>query len=138
MYHYGVYYLGHGVPQDFAEAMKWYRKAAIQGHAMAQNDLGFMYDNGRGVTQDYAEAVNWYRKAAEQGNAEAQYNLGFMYYEGQGVPQDYAEAVKWWSRAALRLGKTELRLGFLLGAVLGLALVGMVLMGWRRKRKASV
>jgi TPR repeat protein len=61
-----------------------------------------------------------------------------MYYEGQGVPQDYAEAVKWWSRAALRLGKTELRLGFLLGAVLGLALVGMVLMGWRRKRKASV
>ena len=31
------YYYGKGVPQDHAEAARWYRKAAEQGHANAQN-----------------------------------------------------------------------------------------------------
>jgi Sel1 repeat len=30
---------GHGVPQDYAEATRWYRKAADQGYAIAQNNL---------------------------------------------------------------------------------------------------
>jgi len=29
--------------------VKWYRKAAEQGFAIAQFDLGVMYDTGRGV-----------------------------------------------------------------------------------------
>ncbi len=49
--------------------------AAEQGYAIAQNNLGWMYQEGKGVQQDDAEAVKWYRKAAEQGNAEAQYRL---------------------------------------------------------------
>ena len=69
---------------------KWYRKAADQGDAAAQSNLGVMYANGQGVPQDYAEAVQWYRKAADQGDADAQNNLGVMYDKGQGVPQDYA------------------------------------------------
>jgi TPR repeat protein len=60
---------GEGVAQDFAEAAKWYRKAAEQGHAEAQFNLGTMYDEGRGVRQDYAEAAKWYRKAKDQGVA---------------------------------------------------------------------
>ena len=32
-----MYDEGHGVPQDDAEAIKWYLKAAEQGHADAQN-----------------------------------------------------------------------------------------------------
>ena len=67
------------MPQDYAEAVKWYRKAADQGDAAAQFNLGVMYATGQGVPQDYAEAVKWYRKAAEQGHAGAQYNLGVMY-----------------------------------------------------------
>jgi TPR repeat protein len=66
------YGTGKGVPQDYAEAAKWYRKAAEQGHAEAQFNLGIMYDEGRGVHQDYAEAAKWYRKAKEQGVASAQ------------------------------------------------------------------
>ena len=61
--------IGQGVPQDYAEAVKWYRLAAEQGYAAAQYNLGVMYDNGQGVPQDYAEAVKWYRLAAEQGDA---------------------------------------------------------------------
>ncbi len=47
--------------------MKWFRKAAEQGNAVAQCKLGQCYHNGEGVEQDYAEALKWYRKAADQG-----------------------------------------------------------------------
>jgi len=88
------------VKQDHAEAVRWYRKAAEQGDANAQCNLGGMYKNGRGVKQDHAEAVRWYLKAAEQGQAGAQCNLGGMYENGQGVRQDHAEAVRWYLKAA--------------------------------------
>ena len=82
------------------EAVKWSRKAAEQGDAEAQFNLGIMYHNGQGVPQDHAEAARWYRKAAEQGDADAQFNLGLMYHNGQGVPQDHAEAARWSRKAA--------------------------------------
>ncbi|MGH6953553.1 MAG: tetratricopeptide repeat protein, partial [Alphaproteobacteria bacterium] len=97
------------VPQDYAEAMKWYRKAADQGDAPAQNNLGFMYDSGWGVPQDYAEAAKWYRKAADQGIAIAQLNLGVSYELGDGGPRDYVEAHKWFNLAASRFPPGELR-----------------------------
>jgi TPR repeat protein len=62
---------GRGVAQDDAEAARWYRLAAEQGHAGAQFNLGIMFANGRGVGQDDAEAARWYRLAAEQGHADA-------------------------------------------------------------------
>ena len=86
--------------KEYSEALKLYRKAADQGYASAQFNLGVMYDNGQGVAQDYSEAVKWYKKAAEQGNASAQCNLGVMYENGYGVTKSYAEAVKWYRKAA--------------------------------------
>ena len=61
-----MYAKGQGVPQDDAEAAKWYRKAAEQGYADAQDNLGIMYAKGQGVPQDDAEAAKWWRKAADQ------------------------------------------------------------------------
>src|SRR5215470_9401223 len=56
-----MYFIGSDVPQDCAEAVNWYRKAAEQGYALAQFHLGLMYDEGgQGVPEDRAEAVNWY------------------------------------------------------------------------------
>jgi TPR repeat protein len=95
-----MYDNGRGVPQNFAEAMKWYRKAADQGDAPAQYSLGALYYNSRGVPQDYAEAMKWYRKAADQGHAYAQFSLGLMYHHSQGVPQNYVEAAQWFRKAA--------------------------------------
>ena len=95
-----IYAKGQGVPQDYAEAAKWYRKAAEQGHAKSQFNLGKRYLLGQGVSKDYAEALKWLRKAAEQENADAQNGLGIMYRNGLGTPQDYAEAVKWYRKAA--------------------------------------
>ena len=62
-----MYATGEGVPEDDAEAVRWYRLAAEQDDASAQYFLGFAYANGRGVPEDYAEAVRWYRLAAEGG-----------------------------------------------------------------------
>ena len=86
----------------FAKAVKWYRKAAEQGNALAQSSLGIFYSTGRGVPQDDAEAVGWWRKAAEQGDAKAQYNLGIKYYDGHVVPEDYVQAHMWFNLAASR------------------------------------
>ena len=65
------YVEGRGVPQDFAEAAKWYRMAAEQGHATAQNNLGVMYANGEGVPQDDVQAYAWFDIAAAQGDTLA-------------------------------------------------------------------
>ena len=94
-----MYENGQGVPQNNAEAVKWYRLAADQGLAQAQFNLGVMYDDGRGVPQDDVQAVQWYRLAADQGHARAQLNLGVMFGTGQGVKQDHVQAHKWFSLA---------------------------------------
>ncbi len=96
-----MYDHGRGVPQNDAEAAKWYRLAAAQGNADAQNNLGVMYAHGRGVPQNDAAAVKWYRLAAAQGVAQAQFNLGQMYENGQGVPQNYVTAHEWFNLAAV-------------------------------------
>jgi hypothetical protein len=85
---------------DYAMAMQYFRVLADQGNAVAQNNLGAMYDQGLGVPRHYAQAIVWYRKAANQGDAAAQNNLGRMYVSGQGVPRDYAQAVVWLRKAA--------------------------------------
>jgi len=41
-----AYANGYGVIEDDVEAVKWYRKAADQGDATAQYNLGVMYKNG--------------------------------------------------------------------------------------------
>lgn len=57
---------GRGVPQDFVEAAKWYRKAAYQCHAEAQFNLGTMHINGEGVAKDYVLAHLWFSLSAAQ------------------------------------------------------------------------
>jgi len=88
------------VPQNYAEAARWYRKLADKGYTSGYNKLGRMYYLGRGVPQNYTEAARWYRKAADRGDGYAQNNLGRMYHLGQGVPQNYTEGVKWYRKAA--------------------------------------
>lgn len=95
-----MHFCGNGVPENYREAVGWFRKAAEQGHIGAQYILGTCYYVGKGAPQDYTEAVKWLRKAAEQGHASGQNNLGWCYGKGEGVPQDYVEAVKWYRKAA--------------------------------------
>jgi len=99
LFDYGEQAGGQGVPQNPFEALKWYRKAAEQGHPRAQRNLGSLYEAGRGVVADAAVAARWYRAAALQGDAYAQFRLGRMYHEGRGVGQQRDRAYAWLARA---------------------------------------
>ena len=89
-----------GVTKDLKKAVEYFTKAAEQGHASAQADLGDCYYNGNGVYEDNDKAVEWYRKAAEQGNASGQYGLGGCYLYGYGVTKNYAKALELYRKAA--------------------------------------
>ena len=65
------YIQGEGVPQDYAEAMKWIRMAAEQGHASAQFNLGSCYASCRGVPEDDVTAYMWLNLASAQGDEDS-------------------------------------------------------------------
>ena len=88
--------------KNYTEAARLYRIAAEQGHADAQNNLGYCNEKQLGVAKDLTEAVKWYRKAAEQGQADAQCNLAYCYETATGVAKDFTEAAKWYRKAAER------------------------------------
>jgi TPR repeat protein len=86
------------------EAMAWLRKAADQGYAAAQADLGYFYRldpdaAGYLKAKAYAESFRLVRLAAEQGNIIAIGDLGNLYMHGTGAERDYGEALKWLRRA---------------------------------------
>ena len=118
-----------GYNRDPAEAMKWYRMAAEQGHPLAQYKLGMLHRNGFDVVTRvrsnafgvearatpsqrlgiaYVEALKWLTLAAKQGLADAQYNLGLMYASGAGIPVDFVSAYLWWA-VAVEYGSQEAR-----------------------------
>ena len=66
-----MYEEGHGVAQDYTQAVRWYRLAAAQGMDAAQYNLGLMYGRGRGVEQDYVRAHMWFNLAAVSGDADS-------------------------------------------------------------------
>ena len=66
-----MYQHGWGVPQNYSDAVSWFRQAADRGDADAQNNLGFMFLYGRGVARDYVSAHLWFDLAASGGKTSA-------------------------------------------------------------------
>ena len=91
-----------GIPKNQVEAVKWYRKAAEQGHVAAQYVMGKTLHSGDGVPQNSAEAVVWWRKAAEQGHPTSQFNLGVMFFHGRGTNKDFVESAKWFRECSMQ------------------------------------
>lgn len=85
---------------DHKQALAWFGKAAEQGNAPAQINVGSMFANGMGVSRDYGQAVAWYTKAAEQGNPQGQTDVAYMLANGRGVSLDYKKAADWYRKAA--------------------------------------
>jgi len=101
-----AYYNSDGLPKDYAEAVKWWRKSAEQGNADAQYNLGLAYYLGNGVTKDREQAEKWYQKSADQGNALGQYGLGNCYLYGNlgdlwtSDVDNRLTAMKWYQKSA--------------------------------------
>jgi TPR repeat protein len=100
------------VEHNDAEAVRWFRAAAVAGERNAQFNLGKCYAEGRGIAKDEAQAACWYRFAADNGHIIAQNSLGNCYLHGWGVAEDHVQAAKWflssavggWAEAQINLG----------------------------------
>jgi TPR repeat protein len=98
---------------DYAAAENCYRKAADQGYAEAQLNLGVMYEEGRAPDEVeghhydqgawyLCQTEHWLRLAAEQGYAKARSKLGVLLYEHMDFfgARELVEATKWFRLAA--------------------------------------
>lgn len=91
---------GTGVPADPQEGVRWFDRAARQGHLMAINMMGRCYDQGWGVPIDKERAAQWFRIAAERGLDWGMYNYASALALGAGVPEDKPAALALYRRAA--------------------------------------
>ena len=91
-----AYKLGRGVPQDFGQAEKWYKKAADKGHLQASDNYGLLlFQNNR-----RAEALPYLKASAERGEPRAQYVLGTGHFNGDFVEKDWIKAYALMTRAS--------------------------------------
>jgi TPR repeat protein len=100
--------------EDYAEAVKWYLKAAEKGHASAQFNLYDIYREGKkGVKANMNEALKWVLKAAEQGDDAAQecLCLDASHIKDDGVSKDTAENVIKWIKENAEQGNAYAQYG---------------------------
>ncbi|MFO6298316.1 tetratricopeptide repeat protein [Rahnella selenatireducens] len=91
-----AYGTGNGMQKNYTKARYWYEKAAKQGFAEAQFNLGLLYEK----SGEYPQAREWYSKAAEQSFTKAQVNLGVLYNQGLGGDIDYEKSRVLFTKAA--------------------------------------
>ena len=87
-------------PVGFGKVAELYQKAADQGNANDQYNLGVAYLRGDGVPKDFDKARELFQKAADQGNADGQDYLGVLYARGDGVPKNPGKAAEFFQKAA--------------------------------------
>jgi TPR repeat protein len=58
---------GHGVAQNYSEAMRLYERACRDGSDMACNNMGYLYATGKGVDKNFQKAQPLFEKACNAG-----------------------------------------------------------------------
>ena len=113
---------GYGVKPNPEKAEKYYRRAAKNGHAEAQESLGCLYEFAE--KPDYRRARKWYARAAAQRSSSAPdtaYRLGYLYEKGLGGKKDVQTAYRLYRRAAKNgYADAQRALGYLYEKGLGL------------------
>jgi TPR repeat protein len=103
-----LYASGHGVKINHKRAALWYERAAKQGFAPAQFNIGFLLLHGasngtkNGIRANPKAAARWLKKAADQNVSDAQFLLCQLFHQGRGVPRSYGEATALCRKAALK------------------------------------
>lgn len=87
-------------PANFAEAMRWWKKAAEIGSGEAEFNIGLMYMNGEGVAKDQSQALRWMKLGAKNGYPLANGQLGAMALQGELGLTPGPEAIAWLKQAA--------------------------------------
>jgi len=93
---------------DYDRAFTFYTKAAHQGDAISQYNLGVMYKDGKGVNIDRSKAIFWLEKASNQGLSEAQYLTGLYYLFLQKDTRLYIDGTYWMTAYWINLAKNNI------------------------------
>ena len=91
----GLAYMdGVSVPQDYAQAARYFRNAANKGNSEARVNLAYLHQEGLGVRKDETKAFKLYKTAAGADNLNARFHLGVCYEFGVGTVIDHALAAE--------------------------------------------
>jgi len=94
---------------SFADVFAETKQKAEQGSALAQAQMGAMYQLGRnGVEKDAQLSAEWMLKAANQGLVEAEVFMAALYDRGLGVKHNVKTATQWYEKAAAQKHGTAL------------------------------
>lgn len=100
-----LYEEGRGVGKSEDEALKWYNKAAEQGHEEAQKNFNNLFHRQRfkitttGTSSSSRRPYNETEKKVIY-SADKQFALGEKCYYGRGVEKSYEKAMEWYKKAA--------------------------------------
>lgn len=86
--------------KKYEESFREFLKAAKNGDANAQYNLGLLYANGTGTEKNVKEAIRWYNEAAKRQHLNAYHNLGMLFETGDGVAKDIEKAGEFYGKAA--------------------------------------
>ncbi|KAG9305566.1 hypothetical protein G9A89_001627 [Geosiphon pyriformis] len=95
-----LYRRGIGTKVNEDQAFHFYKLAAQNGDAIAQNEVGVCYHEGIGVNLSREEAFKWYRVSAEAGNAFGLSNMAYCYEKSIGTQKDSSRAFINFEKAA--------------------------------------
>jgi len=77
---------------NYAEAIKYYRQIARDGHIKAMKSLGFCYLNGKGTDKSISYAIYWFKRVADSTNDSIDcYYLGTIFKD----EKNYTDALKY-------------------------------------------
>jgi TPR repeat protein len=88
--------------QNLPLSLMWLRKAAEQGHSLAQFDLSKLYQTGNHslFRKNLPLALKWLQMSAEQGYNEAQMDLANKFIQDGMIQIDIASGIFWCKKAA--------------------------------------
>ena len=99
---------GVGLPKNFKEAVRWYKKAVDEsGDELSMIALGNLYEKGTGAPKNFNAARVLYEKCAMKGNPHCQIELARVFREGNGVNKNLIVSYKWLALAAAALPDGE-------------------------------
>ncbi len=95
-----LYEEGQYLPENRAEAARWWLKAANRGDADAQVTIGVHLLLGQGIPPDPVQGQYWCEQVAKQRDPRGEDCMGYLYRHGLGVKADPKEARRWYEQSA--------------------------------------
>lgn len=88
------------VEQNDSLALEWFKLAAKQNHAIANNACGVYYMNSTATDENFGLAFEYFQKGAALNYVSSYFNLGLCYLEGKGTERDLTKATYYFRKAA--------------------------------------